>query len=93
MRGKIVHHLASTELHLFDCTQAVAYSSTVTYRERGAVIYGKRERPHLIFDPSTGEPTHLCTGVCLNSNYTKCNDNPWPGYADRTFTNVQPVQR
>ena len=98
--------------------QAVAYSSTVTYRanDSGAgdgsindspgssagagagagskeVLYGKRERPHLLFDPVTAEPTHLCTGVCLNDNYTKCNDNPWPGYADRTFTSVQPIQQ
>ena len=74
--------------------QAVAYSSTVAYRAKDSgagskeVLYGKRERPHLLFDPVTAEPTHLCTGVCLNDNYTKCNDNPWPRYADRTFTSA-----
>lgn len=47
--------------------------------------------PHLLFSPETGEPTHLTSGVCLNSNYTLCNDNPAPGYYDYTFTSVQPV--
>lgn len=63
--------------------------TAVEYKEGGTVVYGKRERPHLIFDPSSGEPTHLCTGVCLNSNWTLCNDNPFPGYFDYTFTSVQ----
>lgn len=61
------------------------------YEHGGKVVYGKRERPHLIFDPTTGDPSHLCTGVCLNSNYSLCNDNPWPGYFDYTFTSVQPI--
>lgn len=48
--------------------------------------------PHLLFSPETGEPTHLTSGVCLNSNYTLCNDNPYPGYFDYTFTSVQPIK-
>jgi hypothetical protein len=63
--------------------------TAVEYTQGGTMVYGKRERPHLIFDPSSGEPTHLCTGVCLNSNWTLCNDNPYPGYYDYTFTSVQ----
>ena len=50
------------------------------------------EGPHLIFSPETGEPTHLTSGVCLNKNYTLCNDNPAPGYFDYTFTSVQPIK-
>ena len=30
--------------------------------------------------------------MCLNSNYTLCNDNPYPGYFDYTFTSVQPIK-
>ena len=29
------------------------------------IVFGKRERPHLLFDKK-GAPTHLITGVCLN---------------------------
>ena len=70
-----------------------AYSSSVSYQRGETIVYGKRERPHLIFDPVSGVPTHLSTGVCLNPNYTKCNDNPGDGYYDRTFTSVQPIKR
>ena len=46
---------------------------------------------HLLFDPVTGKPTHLTNGVCLNSNYSLCNGNPWPGYFDYSLTSVAPL--
>jgi hypothetical protein len=46
-----------------------------------------------VFDAATGEPTHLTNGVCLNSDWEECNNNPWPGYFDYTFTTVAPIQR
>ena len=52
---------------------------------------GSGERPHLIFDPSTGQPTHLTNGVCLNGDWAQCNNNPYPGYFDYTFTTVAPL--
>ena len=68
-----------------------AYSSEQLYADGHTATYGKRERPHLIFDPASGEPTHLVNGVCLHDNWAECNNNPWPGYFDRTFTTVSPL--
>ena len=63
----------------------------------------KRERPHLLFG-ADGAPVALSTGVCEvaagfdpatdpwgEARWAACNDNPWPGYFDRTFTHVQPI--
>ena len=84
-------HAFSLDGHEWHVASAPAYSSTQEYQQGGARIYGKRERPHLLFDPVTGKPTHLTTGVCLNPDYRKCNDNPWPGYFDYTLTSVAPI--
>ena len=50
----------------------------------------KRERPHLVFDED-GNILALITGICYGENWALCNNNPWPGYFDRTFTHVQLV--
>lgn len=84
-------HAYSLDGFSWHVDETPAYSTKVEYEQGGSKIYGKRERPHLLFSPETGEPTHLTTGVCLNSNYTLCNDNPAPGYFDYTFTSVQPI--
>ena len=71
---------------------AAAYPAAIRYSDGTVAHYGKRERPHLIFDPHTGEPTHLTNGVCLNGDWEECNNNPFPGFFDYTFTTVAPLQ-
>ena len=43
---------------------APAANSTIVYEGLGAVVHGKRERPHPIFNRN-GDMTHLVTGVCI----------------------------
>lgn len=74
-------------------SETPAYPAHQQYADGTIGMYGKRERPHLIFDPLTGQPTHLTNGVCLNGNWAQCNNNPYPGYFDYTFTTVAPLQR
>ena len=71
---------------------AAAYPAAIRYSDGTVAHYGKRERPHLIWDPHTGEPTHLTNGVCLNGDWEECNNNPFPGFFDYTFTTVAPLQ-
>lgn len=52
----------------------------------------KRERPHLVFDKE-GNVIALTTGMCHGEHWNLCNDNPWPGHCDGTFTHVQLVAR
>ena len=61
----------------------------------------KRERPHLLFDRGSREIVALSTGVCeatvdtddVESRWAYCNNNPWPGHYDKTYTHVQLVRR
>lgn len=84
-------HAYSEDGYNWHADEVPAYSTAIRYASGTTKHYGKRERPHLIFDPVTGDPTHLSTGVCLLDSWELCNDNPWPGYYDYTFTSVQPV--
>ena len=48
--------------------------------------FPKRERPHLIMDPVTGEPAFLVNGVAA-VGFKKHNG------CDRTFTFIQPIKK
>eukprot|EP01007_Sphenomonas_quadrangularis_P002684 NODE_443_length_1479_cov_149.490210_g327_i0.p1 GENE.NODE_443_length_1479_cov_149.490210_g327_i0~~NODE_443_length_1479_cov_149.490210_g327_i0.p1 ORF type:complete len:402 (+),score=90.41 NODE_443_length_1479_cov_149.490210_g327_i0:45-1250(+) len=67
-----------------------AYSTTVTYTNGTTLLYGKRERPHLLFDDDQN-PIALTNGICTTPDYHLCNANPAPGYFDTSFTLIQPV--
>lgn len=69
-----------------------AYPAEVRYTDGSVGQYGKRERPHLVFDATTRQPTHLTNGVCLNGDWALCNNNPYPGFFDYTFTTVAPLK-
>jgi hypothetical protein len=86
-------HAFSRDGLVWHVSEGAAYPGQQAYMGGHVGKYGKRERPHLVFDAATGEPTHLTNGVCLNSNWMECNNNPWPGYFDYTFTTVAPIQR
>ena len=73
-------HAYSVDGYTWHVSDAAAYPAAIQYRDGSVGRYGKRERPHLIFDPQTGEPTHLTNGVCLNGDWVQCNNNPRPGY-------------
>jgi hypothetical protein len=74
-------------------------------QQQRKLILGKRERPHLVFgDDEEQRPRNilaLVTGVCVSPDDTLanerrwalCNNNPWPGYYDKTFTHVQRVRQ
>jgi len=64
------------------------YTPTVQYEDGSNVTFRARERPHLIFDPNSGEISHLLTGV----GDPGCGGNTGCAGADHTFTLAQPVQ-
>eukprot|EP01084_Bolivina_argentea_P227852 384907_1 len=57
------------------------YNSTICYSDGDCIDYGRRERPHLIFDPETNEAIYLTNGVQLNQDW----------YYDKTFTSAVPL--
>ena len=85
-------HAYSEDGYAWHVSDTPAYGASQRYTDGSVGTYGKRERPHLVFDPATGEPTHLTNGVCLHHDWAQCNNNPWPGYYDYTFTTVAPLQ-
>jgi hypothetical protein len=36
----------------------------ITFSDGSSMMVSTRERPKLVFDPSTGVPTYLVNGVC-----------------------------
>jgi len=65
----------------------VAYTPTVTWEDGSSVTYRARERPHLIFDPKTGDMTHFVNGV----GDPGCGGNTGCPGQDHTFTIVVPL--
>jgi len=87
----IGHAFSADEGKSWKVSSNAACGSTVEYEGGKTVVFGKRERPHLYFDKN-GNPTHIITGVCVNSDYEKCDRNYSPGHFDYTFTFVQRLQ-
>ena len=117
----IGHSFSEDLRHWYQSSVNVA-GSVVTFDNNKTVMFGKRERPKLLFD-SKGVMTHLITGVAIlpecipnflnpdnpqhdedvelaEPDMEKCaphrqfhgiNNNPAPGYLDRSFTLVQEV--
>ena len=106
-------HAFSEDLHTWYTTPTPAYTGAFVEQVGGATLpLAKRERPRLIFDQRTREPTHLVTAVvdagadprnCLGKAlqpgsreeyqcWLLANNDPWPGYFDRSFTLVQPLR-
>jgi hypothetical protein len=67
-----------------------AYSNRVDFQDGTAVVYRRRERPHLIFgDPTQPfRPTHLVNGVQYEPGWF---DGPAKWLGDGCFTLVQPI--
>ena len=61
-------------------------TGNVVFTDGDTLAFRARERPHLIFNEASGEPTHLCNGV----------GNPGPGQnvgiVGRDHTFVQCVE-
>ena len=83
-----------------------AYNSTIVY-EDGTHKFGTRERPHVLFDRGvpialTNSVQHCqapsTPDRCIAGNSHSCNQsnlgcaNHWPGYQDRAWTSVTPLQ-
>eukprot|EP00729_Bicosta_minor_P005168 gene5168-24105_t len=85
-------HAFSTDAFTWHVSKDPAYPAEVRYTDGSVGQYGKRERPHLVFDATTRQPTHLTNGVCLNGDWALCNNNPYPGFFDYTFTTVAPLK-
>ena len=47
------------------------YTTTIRTADGTETAHWRRERPHLIFDETTGEPTHLITGLWAQKNDDK----------------------
>merc|ERR1719232_2247890 len=59
-----------------------AWPTFLYYDDCGADAIVKRQRPSLVFDPETGEPTHLVTGVASSHHGLEWGDG---------FTVFQPI--
>ena len=55
------------------------YGANVEYSDGSVYHFARRERPHLIFNDDTGDPTHLVTGVMT-------------GAGDAAFTHISPIR-
>jgi hypothetical protein len=86
-------HAFSADGLVWHASETPAYPGSVEYADGSVGRYGKRERPHLVLDPATRKPVALTNGVCLNGDWAQCNNNPWPGFFDLTFTTVAPIQQ
>lgn len=67
-----------------------AYGATITMVDGSNTTFPKRERPHLIMDPVTGEPAFLVNGVAA-VGFKKHGGKH--GGCDRTFTFIQPIKK
>ncbi len=61
-----------------------AFGYEVQYESGAVWTMKERERPHLLFDTETGEPTHLYNGVSPFLPYSHINDH--------SFTQVVPLK-
>jgi hypothetical protein len=110
-RNSISGHLFSRDLRAWQVSPTEPYGNAVTYADGGGAAaatkpqrFSTMERPKLVFDGATGEPTHLVNGVSGVYPCDTCivGDSPpgggccWckitPG-EDRTFTLMQPLGR
>ena len=78
-----------------------AYTTTVNHTDGSSSTYLKRERPHLYFDPTTGAPAVLFTGMqdiqqlhpqpphCTWHNH---NNKSLSGFCDPAFTHAQRIR-
>lgn len=89
-------HAFSTDGYDWTTNEEVTFSGEVQYEgDESPWVFGKRERPKLIFD--RGTPTHLITGVlnlgCFRSQPEswKCSNGSQENVDDYTWTLVQPI--
>jgi hypothetical protein len=61
------------------------YSYAVNYTDAASEVYWRVERPQLVFDPASGAPLGLFTGVCGDG--IACLENP-----GKTWTLARPLQ-
>lgn len=64
-----------------------AYSLDVKFDDGSHITFARRERPQLLFDPVTGEPTHLVNGVQPPGPL-----QPTGGRGDASYTLVVPLR-
>ena len=81
-------HAFSEDGHTWYISPIAPYTNEIAYADGSVVAVRARERVHLVFNDSTGVPTHLCNGV----------GNPGPGVntgvpgADHTFVQCVPLR-
>ena len=76
-------HAFSFDGYEWHLSAANAYNASVLYDDGSVEELATRERPHLILDPVTKEPTHLVAGAGLKGF----------GPGGRTITHIQPIRR
>ena len=77
--GRYAYSTDGTEWHY---SRVVPYNGSIGYTNGSAVAFGRVERPVLVFDKATGNPTHLINGV---------QPRPWPH--DYTYTLIQTIDQ
>jgi hypothetical protein len=87
-----------------DAESIPMYGSTIDFEGGGRISYGTRERPHAITDAggslvAVSSSLQLCAPLAPAGGsgswsspgpYSQCT-NRWPGYSDRTWTSILPV--
>ena len=78
------HAFAPSYYGPWTVSKVVPYNSSVRFTDGRLVEFHKRERPHLVFHRSTGDPSLLVTGVVAPGKSEH-------GYQGLSYTLVQPI--
>jgi hypothetical protein len=83
MGGPVGRHAFSPDgvTWAFSNTPAGAYNTTIVYDDGSTHTLARRERPHLIFNKTSGAPMYLLNGVMQ------------PDSGDYSYTFIQPVMQ
>ena len=84
-------HAYSKDGMLWHISPVAPYTGTVEYTDGSTVTYRARERPHLLFEPETGDPIFLLNGVGNPPAGGGGGGNVGKPGADHTFTHLQPI--
>jgi hypothetical protein len=80
-------HAFSPDGFSWTLSKTPAYDYSVTFSDGTATTFSRRERPQLVFDPTTGAPTHLINGVQLPRA-----DQPPDSLQDYTYSIIVPLR-
>jgi hypothetical protein len=84
--GNVGCHAFSRDSITWTLSGTPAYNFTVAFDDGTATTFSRRERPQLIFDPTSGVPVYLINGVQLPGS-----QQPKGGQSDYTYSIMVPL--